>query len=104
MKVVEQVLVDGDGSESGGCNVAQVTPSTEIRVCANGKCEELKAWVASMASNEWWRLRWRRCVDGGLVASMVGVDGFDGWHRWLASMASMDGIDGGDWSLRHRGH
>ena len=55
------VLVDGDGSESGGCNVldqvqtycwtvcdaesvglcmAQVTPSTEIRECANGICAE----------------------------------------------------------------
>ena len=45
---VEQVLVDGDGSASGGCNVAQVTPSTELRECANGKCEELMAWVASM--------------------------------------------------------
>ena len=55
------VLVDGNGSESGGCNVldqvqtdswtvcdaesvglcmAQVTPSTRIRVCANGICAE----------------------------------------------------------------
>ena len=29
--MVEQVLVDGDGSECGGCIVARVTPST--RVC-----------------------------------------------------------------------
>ena len=33
-KVVEQTLVDGDGSESGGCNLAQVTPSTEFQECA----------------------------------------------------------------------
>ena len=32
--MVEQLLVNGDGSECGGCNVAQVTPSTEIRECA----------------------------------------------------------------------
>ena len=29
--MVEQLLVDGDGSDCGGCIVAQVTPSTEIR-------------------------------------------------------------------------
>ena len=40
-KVVEQMLVDGDGSESGGCNLAQVTPSTELQECA---------WVATVAS------------------------------------------------------
>ena len=70
--VVEQVLVDGDGSVSVGCNVAQVTPSIELRECANGKCEELMACVASIASM--------------VVASMAshgGVDGgFDGVEWW----------------------
>ena len=60
------VLVDGDGSESGRCNVldqvqtnswtvcdaesmAQVTSSTEIRVCANGICAEdtRRCWSVS---------------------------------------------------------
>ena len=85
-KVVEQMLVDSDDSESGGCNLAQVTPSTELQECAIPKWEELMTWVepvasmvvASMASMVAW------------VASSGGVDGFDGVDGGLvASMASM---------------
>ena len=64
-----KLLVDGDGSECGGCNVAQVTPSTEIRECANGKCEESMALVASMMESM-----------ASMVASMASM---------VASMASM---------------
>ena len=75
--MVEQLLVNGNGSECGGCNVAQVTPSTEIRECANGKCEESMALVASMmASME-------------SMASNGGFDGVEWWRRWLRWMASM---------------
>ena len=35
-KVVEQMLVDGDVSESGGCNLAQVTPSIVASMAPNG--------------------------------------------------------------------
>ena len=68
------VLVDGDGSESGGCNVldqvqtdswtvcdaeslglrmAQVTPSTEIRECANGICakDACGRWTVSAVAS-----------------------------------------------------
>ena len=101
------VLVDGDGSECGGCNVAQVTPSTKIRECANGMCvkdacgrwialleteggaapmvlEESMALVASMASMmasmaSSGGFDGVDGVDGGPMASMA----FDGWRRWL---------------------
>ena len=57
------------GSESGGCNLAQVTPSTELKECAIPKWEDLMTWVELVASNggdfdgvdgglggvEWWR-------------------------------------------------
>ena len=98
----------GDGSESGGCNVAQVTPSTEIRECAHGKCEELMAWVASMASmvvaSMASMVAWVASsggvdgVDGGLVASMASMVAW--WRRWRRMVAS----SGGNWGLRHRGH
>ena len=66
------VFVDGDGSESGGCNVldevqaycwtvwdakslglrlAQVTPSTEIRKCADCVCGE-KLWTIERPSRQ----------------------------------------------------
>ena len=62
-KVVEQMLVDGDGSESGGCNLAQVTPSTELQECVIRKWEELMTWGG----------------DGG--ADGGGVDGVEWWRR-----------------------
>ena len=69
------VLIDGDGPESGGCNVldqvqaycwtvcdaksvrlcmAQVTPSTEIRECANSICAEdaCGRWIALLETEE----------------------------------------------------
>ena len=51
---VEQMLVDGDGSESGGCNVAQVTPFTEVRECANSICVEdaCGRWIALLETEE----------------------------------------------------
>ena len=78
------VFVDGDGSESGGCNVldqvqaycwtlcdakslglrlAQVTPSTEIRKCANCVCAEdtRRRWSVS-------------AVEGGTVSRMAERD------------------------------
>ena len=93
-KVVEQMLVDGDGSDSGGCHLAQVTPSTESQECAIRKWEELKTWVAtvapmvmaSMASMVAW------------VASMASMVAW--WRRWRRMVAS----NGGNWGLRHRGH
>ena len=89
-KVVEQMLVDGDGYESGGCKLAQVTPSTELQECAIPKWEELLIWVepvatmvvASMASMVAW------------VASSGGVDGVDGVDGGLvASIAPNGGVD-----------
>ena len=69
-KVVEQMLVDGDGAESGGCNLAQVTPSTELQECATPKWEELMTWVATVVSM--------------VVASMASMA-----SMVVASMASM---------------
>ena len=104
-KVVEQMLVDGDGYESGGCNMAQVTPSTELRECANRKVGGIDdlggddgvdggGMVASMAS-----------MASMVVASMAStVARWRRWRRWMASMASMVGVDGGGFGLRHRGH
>ena len=97
-KVVEQMLVDGDGSESGGCNLAQVTPSTELQECAIRKWEELMTWVAtvasmavaSMASMVAW------VASSGGVGGFDGVDGggFDGADGGLvASMASNGGVE-----------
>ena len=87
-KVVEQMLVDGDDSESGGCNLAQVTPSTELQVC-NSKMGGIDDLGGAGG------------VDGG------GVDGGPGWRRMVASMASMvawwlrwrrwGGNDGAEW-------
>ena len=78
------VLVDGDGSESGGCNVidqvqtdswivcdakslglrmAQVTPSTKIRECANGICAEdaCRCWtVCAVESGRTVSREWQR--------------------------------------------
>ena len=71
------VIVDGDGSESGECNVldqvqtdswtvcdaescglrvAQVTPSTEIRKCANGICAEdvCGRWIVTGGWHDLW--------------------------------------------------
>ena len=76
-KVVEQMLVYGDGSESGGCNLAQVTPSTELQECAILKWEELMTWVGTMASM--------------VVASMAPMVAW--WRRWLRWLASI--VDGG---------
>ena len=94
-KVVEQMLVDGDGSESGGCNLAQVTPSTELQECAIRKWEELMTWVASMAVAS-------MASDGGSMASSGGVGRFAGvdwwwlrWRRWW-----LGGVDGVEWWRR----
>ena len=78
------VLVDGDGSESGGCNVidqvqtdswivcdakslglrmAQVTSSTKIRECANGICAEdaCRCWtVCAVESGRTVSREWQR--------------------------------------------
>ena len=105
------------GSECGGCNLAQVTPSTELQECAIRKWEELMTWVASMMASmvasmasmlAWW-LRWRRWWPGGVDGvDGGGFDGFDGVDGGLDG----GGVDGAewwrrmvvDWGLRHRGH
>ena len=70
------VFVDSDGSESGGCNVldqvqaycwtdakslglrlAQVTPSTGIRKCADCVCAEDTNCLESGREKLWW-YRW----------------------------------------------
>ena len=90
-KVVEQMLVDGVGSENGGCNLAQFTPSTELQECTIRKWEELMTWG-------------RRCVDGG------GFDGVDGGRRRRRTGGGFDGglvawwrrmvaSNGGNWGL-----
>ena len=76
---VEQMLVDGDGSESGGCNLAQVTPSTELQECAIPKWEELMTWVEPVAMASMWR-RWWRSMASMVVASMASMVAW--WRRW----------------------
>ena len=92
-KVVEQMLVDGDGSESGGCNLAQVTPSTELQKFASPKWEELMTWVATVAS----MVVASMASMVAWVASSGGVDGggFDGveWWRRITGVFDTEGTD-----------
>ena len=76
-KWLDRCSVDGDGSGSGGCNLAQVTPSTELQECAIRKWEELMTWVATVAS-----------IVVSSMASMV---------AWVASSGGVDGFDGVEW-------
>ena len=126
------VLVDGDGSESGGCNVldkvqtdswimcdaasfglylAQVTPSTEIRECANDICAEdaCGRWIVSAdaGSGVIERMAKRNC--GGAVGREEGVRpcgpscGLQGNETARCELV-FDGLDCGDleWKL-HEG-
>ena len=84
-KVVEQMLVDGDGSESGECNLAQVNLSTEItRECKWKMDEESTALVAPrMASVE--SMASMVASKASMVASkasMVASMASNGWPRW----------------------
>ena len=87
-KVVEQMLVDGDGSESGGCNLAPVTPSTELQECAIRKWEELMTWVATVAS-----MASMASVASMVVASMASMVAW--WRRWRRWWPG--GVDGVEW-------
>ena len=105
--MVEQVLVDGDGSECGGCNEAQVTPSTEIRECANGMCvkDACERWIALVETEEGAE---SMALVASMVASMASMVASMASNvasmasmssmasMMVASMASMDGVDGFD--------
>ena len=83
---VEQMLVDGDGSESGGCNVAQVTPSTEIRECANSICVEdaCGRWIALLETEEGaapMALEDVMALMASMVAPMASM-AMVRWRRW----------------------
>ena len=91
--MVEHLLVDGDGSECGGCNVDQVTPSSEIRECANGKCvkDACGCWIALLETEEGtaqMMLDESMAFVASMVASMASNGGFDGFD-------GVNGVDGG---------
>ena len=121
-KVVIQVLVDGEGSESGGFRWTKTRATSCLRrtqkkfdsssMLGCMRCE--KTWprmvqvAPSTEEHEGALRKWKKKktwegddgVDGGCFD---GVDGGLGWRRVMASMASMASMVV-DWGLRHREH
>ena len=121
-KVVTQMLVDGDGSESGGFRWTKTRATSCLQTTQKKfessstlgcvRCEKTWLRMAQVSpSTEFYECALRKMggiadlggdgdVDGdgvdGVDGGLGGVDGFDGVERGRRTVV--------DWGLRHRGH